>query len=237
MTDLPAYTVRVSPRARRVRLTVSARDGLVVVVPRRFPHSRVPGIVDGRRVWIERAMERVREQRESLLAQSGVLPERVDLPGIGESWAVEYVATASAGVRAMQRGDVLRLTGAIDAAAEVHSALRRFGRARSAEALPRLLRSLAGEHALTFAAVRVRTQRTRWGSCSARGNISLNWTLAFLPPELARHVMLHELVHTLRLDHSPRFHALLAERDPDSRRLGAELRHAWRYVPAWATEG
>ncbi len=237
MTDLPAYSVRESPRARRVRLTVNARDGLVVVVPKRFPAARIPAIVRERRGWIERALERVRERREALLAESGVRPSSVDLPGIGESWVVECRPTSAEGIRASARDGVLRLSGDAEDVAGIARALRRFGRARASEALPRLIRALSDEEGLPFAAVRVRAQRTRWGSCSAGGHISLNWTLAFLPPDLVRHVMLHELVHTLRLDHSPHFHVLLAEREPKTARLAAELRDAWRHVPWWALDG
>ncbi len=232
-----AYTVRESSRARRVRLTVSARDGVVVVVPRRYPRSRIPPLVDSKREWIERATERVREQRESFLAQRGVLPERVELQGIGESWAVEYVPTGSVRIRVTPADGTVRLSGAVTDTAETHRALRRFGRGRAEAALPGMLRALSREQELPFSAVRIRSQRTRWGSCSASGDINLNWTLAFLPPELVRHVMLHELVHTVRLDHSPHFRSLLTRREPDARRMAADLGRGWHHVPAWAVDG
>jgi predicted metal-dependent hydrolase len=235
--DLPAYAVRESARARKVRLTVSARDGLVVVVPASFPRRQIPLIVAERRAWIERALERVREHREALAAQRESLPERVELPGVGESWEIVYVPSLAQGVRAVARGDTLRLTGAVSDRGAVDAALRRFGRARAAEVLPRMLAEVSAEQGLPFSAVKVRNQRTRWGSCSARGSINLNWTLAFLPAVLARHVMLHELVHTLRLDHSPRFRSLLLEREPDTVRLARELRTGYRHVPAWASDG
>lgn len=233
----PAYTVRVSPRARRVRLVVSARDGLVVVVPRRFPVARIAPIVEERRAWVARALERVREQRETLEAGRALLPDRVDLPGIGESWPVEYRATDASGVRCATRDGVLRVTGAVCDRGAVHAALVRAARSRAAEALPAMLSAVSAEQSLPFAAVRVRAQRTRWGSCSARGHISLNWRLAFLPRSLARHVMVHELVHTLRHDHSRVFHGLLAEREPDAALHARELRAAWRHVPGWAVDG
>jgi predicted metal-dependent hydrolase len=237
LTDLPAYAVRESSRARHVRLTVNARDGLVVVVPHRYPRRRISYIVEQRREWIERALERVREQREARAAERRDPPSSVEFAGIGESWRVEYVATPTAGVRACARAGAVRLTGAVADTDAVFAALRRFGRSRAAAVLPRMLDALSAEQHLPYSAVRVRSQRTRWGSCSARGSINLNWTLAFLPPDLARHVMLHELVHTLQLDHSPRFHALLAERAPDAKRLAAELGAGWRHVPGWASDG
>ncbi len=67
------------------------------------------------------------------------------------------------------------------------------------------LRQLARQYGFAFNRVSVRNQRTRWGSCSAKGNISLNIKLVALPPELRDYVMLHELVHTRIHNHSRKF--------------------------------
>jgi predicted metal-dependent hydrolase len=237
MVELPPYAVRVSDRARNVRLTVSARDGLVVVVPRRYPRGGIPMLVAARREWIERALERVAERREALLAGRDDLPAIVEMPGIRETWRVEYRPTLARGVRVTPGDGGVRLSGTVADIEACRSALVRFCRSRACAALPEALTELAAEQGLPFAAVKVRSQKTRWGSCSARGNINLNWTLVFLPMPLARHVMLHELVHTLRLDHSAKFRALLAEREPEAPARAAELRQAWRHVPSWAAAG
>jgi predicted metal-dependent hydrolase len=220
-----------------VRLTVSARDGLVVVVPRRFPQARVPLIVATRRAWAERALERVRERREALEAGRRELPERVELPGIGESWEVAYAEKPGATVRTTARAGVVTLHGATADGDACRAALLRFCRRRAAATLPAILRELAAREDLRFARVTVRGQRTRWGSCSSAGAISLNYALAFLPPHLVRHVLLHELVHTRRLDHSPVFRRMLAEREPNAEELARELRGAWRHLPKWALDG
>jgi predicted metal-dependent hydrolase len=234
--DLPPYAVRESTRARHVRLTVSARDGLVVVVPRRFPASRIPAIVATRRVWAERALARVAERREAFLAGAGELPQRVELPGIGESWEVVYRPSEGEGVRAsVSQGTTLTLSGAVDDIAACHAALCRFVHRRASNAFGPALEALSAECGLPFARLSVRNQRSRWGSCSAVGSISLNASLAFLPPRLTRHVMLHELAHTRRLDHSATFHAILKSLEPDAPRLARELREGWRHVPVWAS--
>lgn len=67
------------------------------------------------------------------------------------------------------------------------------------------LHQLAQRYGFTFNKVSVRNQRTRWGSCSARGNISLNIKLVALPPELSDYVMLHELIHTRIHNHRRKF--------------------------------
>jgi predicted metal-dependent hydrolase len=67
------------------------------------------------------------------------------------------------------------------------------------------LQQLAKQHGLTYNKVSIRNQRTRWGSCSGKGNISLNIKLVALPPELFDYVILHELVHTRIHNHSKKF--------------------------------
>jgi predicted metal-dependent hydrolase len=67
------------------------------------------------------------------------------------------------------------------------------------------LRQLADQHGFTYNKVSIRSQRTRWGSCSGKGAISLNIKLVALPVELSDYVILHELVHTKIHNHSQRF--------------------------------
>jgi predicted metal-dependent hydrolase len=67
------------------------------------------------------------------------------------------------------------------------------------------LAELAGQYGFTYNKVSIRNQRTRWGSCSAKGNVSLNLKLVALPSELCDYVILHELVHTRVHNHSRKF--------------------------------
>ena len=69
----------------------------------------------------------------------------------------------------------------------------------------RRLKELAGRYGFTYNRIAIRNQRTRWGSCSGKGNINLNIKLVALPQELMDYVILHELVHTRVHNHSKRF--------------------------------
>jgi predicted metal-dependent hydrolase len=88
-------------------------------------------------------------------------------------------------------------------------------RERATRELPARLLELARENNLTVARISVRNQRWRWGSCSPRGHICLNWRLVQMPDEVRDYVMIHELMHLKRLDHSPRFWKLVAEACPE----------------------
>jgi predicted metal-dependent hydrolase len=77
------------------------------------------------------------------------------------------------------------------------------------------LLELAAEVDLAVSKVSVRNQRWRWGSCSPNGHVCLNWRLVSMPPWVRDYVMIHELMHLRRMDHSKKFWKLVAQACPD----------------------
>jgi predicted metal-dependent hydrolase len=82
------------------------------------------------------------------------------------------------------------------------------------EALPRRLQQLASLHGLEVARVSIRNQRSRWGSCGRDGHICLNWRLVRMPDAVRDYVIVHELMHLRRMDHSPEYWKLVAQACP-----------------------
>ncbi len=75
-----------------------------------------------------------------------------------------------------------------------------------------------------YQAVRIRRQKTRWGSCSKNGNLSFNYRILFLTPAEADYIIVHELCHLKEFNHSPNFWALVAQTIPDYRALRGKLK-------------
>jgi predicted metal-dependent hydrolase len=76
--------------------------------------------------------------------------------------------------------------------------------------------------------IRVGDQSTRWGSCSPRGTISLNWRIILLPQELGNYVLFHELTHLVEMNHSSRFWSKLEEFVPGAKKMDRELSRGWK---------
>jgi predicted metal-dependent hydrolase len=97
------------------------------------------------------------------------------------------------------------------------AALDRELRARAARELPPQLLALAAQHGLAVNGVSIRNQRSRWGSCSARGHIALNFRLLLMPEHVREYVLVHELMHLRQANHSIRFWRLVEAACPGFR--------------------
>jgi predicted metal-dependent hydrolase len=101
-------------------------------------------------------------------------------------------------------------------------------RERARRELPPRLLALAERHELHVARISIRNQRTRWGSCGPDGHICLNWRLVLMPSFVSNYVLVHELMHLRRMDHSPAYWRLVAAACPDYRQARAWLRQHGR---------
>ena len=98
-------------------------------------------------------------------------------------------------------------------------------RAQAKASLPQRVAYFAAKHSLRYGRVTIRAARSKWGSCTAEGNISLSLYLMTLPEHLRDYVIIHELCHTVHHNHSPRFHALVDKlTGGHERELAKELR-------------
>ena len=226
---IPAYKVRESKRARRVIIKVSSWLGLEVVVPVGFNRSDIPEILQSKAGWITKNLERTRPAEEL------ERPVSIGLRLLGETWRAEYSPSPGARLGVTEReGRILSLTGPVENPAFVAAALNRWLQRRAKDVLVPWLHRLSTELSLPFSGAAVRRQRTKWGSCSSERSINLNRNLLFLPEAMARYVLVHELCHGRRLDHSDRFWRLLETFEPNARRTAAKIRDAAEFVPRWA---
>ncbi len=234
MKNLPPFAVRESSKAKRVILKISARNGLEVVIPLGFSRKNIPQIVREKTDWIERAFRKI-QQVEFFAEQPRELPAAIYCEAISQGFTVEYAPVKSHSLELVHVNDShLRISGDITALADCQYLLKRWLQHQGRVHLIPWLKNLSFETRLSYQQVQIRGQKSRWGSCSSRGTISLNYNLLFLRPSVVRYLILHELCHTVHLNHSKRFYQLLAEFEPDYQKLRAEMKKAWSRLPWWA---
>ena len=224
------WLVRESGRARRLTVRVFHSGRVEVVVPSRTSARAVERFVERHRDWIERKRQEAKRRASPL---SPFPPRAIELPACNESWRVHLVGGAQR-VRLLHAADgLLSIAGDAADGHALRLLLRRWLTERACEFLAPALEACARELGLGFQRVLVRRQRTRWGSCSTRGTISLNCCLLFQRPQVTRYLLVHELVHTLHMNHSQRFWQRVSRHCPDYSSLDRELLDGWRRVPSW----
>jgi predicted metal-dependent hydrolase len=211
MAAVTEYTLRRSPRARRVRVSVESDGGVQVTLPRQAPLKAADEAVRELAPWIERRRRALARAAAEVARTPGTVPY-LD----GELTLVEQPGRT----RVHRRGDVLL----VPVGAGREEALERwFRRAARAEIGARLDAAVA-RAGTSYTGLTIRGQRTRWASCSSSGGMSFNWRLLLAPEAVLDYVVEHEVCHLEVMDHSPRFWRLLERRVPDWRRHARWLR-------------
>ena len=225
------FRVRQSTRARRLSIQVSEHRGVEVVVPPRTRPQDVQRFVATHRDWIARA-----RRQFDLDGTPAVLPERIDLTFTGATFEVVYGQPT--GQRGWREDEATLALAAPRADFDSgRAALRNWLGAQGRRHLVPALTARAHRMGMSFKRAQVRGQRTRWGSYSSTGTLSLKFCLLFLPPDLTDYLFVHELCHTRHMNHSARYWRLVAQFAPDYRRQEKRLNDSRQHLPRWLREG
>lgn len=236
-STIPSYTVRESTRAKRIRLELSVDDGLLVVVPKGYDHGRIPALLEQRADWILKAYQRLRQKSAPRPQSLSVLPQQIALVALGEFWIVKYQAGNTSSVTLTEQpGNTLLVAGRIDNTQLCRGVLKQWLAHKAQKHMKPWLLSMAKAAGYSVSRVHIKAQRTRWGSCSNKKAISLNMALLLIPQELVRYVLFHELCHTVHMNHSSQFWALVGSHYKDYQSARKQLGSAWQSVPAWLHE-
>ncbi len=207
----PLHTVRRSRRARGASLKITSSKGLEVILPMRYKLSTVNQILAEKRSWIEKHAHLITPRQAVVLE----LPNEIYFACNHAVWRIHYLFSPVKGRLLITGLQELTLLGDTQNRSLCFQILNFWVRKQAEQILAPILHALSREVGLPFNSLTIRNQKTRWGSCSSDKNISLNFRLIFLPPNLVRHILLHELCHTVHLNHSIKFWKLLAKFDTD----------------------
>ncbi len=222
-----AWRVRTSKRVRNPKIQVFPHGGVEVVVHPRTRPREIEAFVRENSAWIERTRLEFRELRPDEKA----LPDRIELPAIGESLAVHYSGKGTGKTREAQ--GILFVDSAKPDPAECRPLLRDWLKRKARPILRDAVAVQRDFTGLSPRRVQVRLQTTRWGSCSTTGTLSLNAALLLRSPEELRYVVIHEFCHLEHMNHSKQYWRLVSRFEPDYRRFEHRLNRAWQTSPQW----
>ena len=196
-------------RARRYVLRMRPDGSARVTIPLGGSPIEARRFLERNRTWLERQLvrldARVRQTHEWTVGTAILFR--------GESVTIESRPGERAGTIQFASETVRTRDGMVD----VRLAVERHLWKLATSELPPRVHELAAANSLTVQRVSVRNQRTRWGSCSRRGTISLNWRLIQAPPHVRDYIIFHELCHLRQMNHSPRFWAEVERACPEFR--------------------
>jgi predicted metal-dependent hydrolase len=225
--------VRESARAKTARIIVGPRRPLEVIVPRGISDTEVDDYLEEKRSWVARKVAKARE--------IAARPPQLGLDRVGAVWLEgrevpikrQQARRATAGLR-----DGSLVVGGDDATAA--GAVERWYRREARQRITEVAEREAGRLGLEFKSLGIRDQRTRWGSCSRKGNLSFSWRLLVAPREVLEYVVVHELCHVRVPTHAKPFWRLLETVRPGWQQQARWLREHGQelhdYQPARALE-
>ena len=190
--NILTYSIRLSERAKRVRLAIYPDGDCVVIAPKRIPLSFIERFINQKSQWI---IEKI-NYFKSLRSIQPIIPRLISPShprNISKKIAREHYLE--------HRNKAQLLVEQKVAQFNAHPNYR-----------------------FTVSRLTVRNQKTRWGSCSHRGNLNFNYRIALLPERLADYVIVHEICHLGQFNHSKDFWDLVAEIIPDHRERRRELK-------------
>ena len=205
---LVTYRVKRSPRSSHARLEIRADTGLTVIIPGSYALSRVPGIITDKKRWVKAKLAILSRGKEDYAAAG-------TCRYLGRTLKVVTKVDHHHGIQPVILEDELIFA---HESGEGHGpGVERWLRKQAETMVKEMAEKGALKIGVNYKVLRLRSARTRWGSCSPGGTLSFNWKLVMFPPAVMEYVVVHELCHLKEMNHSKSFWALVEIHCPDWR--------------------
>lgn len=207
------YTLKISQRAKNLRLNIDIENGLMVTVPEKYDPGSLDQVLIEKQGWILNKLAYFAKVQTDLSA-AGIKPGK-NILYRGREYQVEVQAKKTAACTVeIEDGKMLVM---LDEGSGKDSAvvLERWLKSMARLLINQRIRVVNNTLNLRFNRVAIRGQKTRWGSCSRLGNLNFNWRLVMAPLPVMDYVVAHELLHLVEPNHSKKFWDLVENACPD----------------------
>jgi predicted metal-dependent hydrolase len=209
------YAVKRSSRAKHARLEVRAATGLTVVIPDSYKISDIPDLLRKKERWI---LDKLAKDVKGHPVTEGKEPISGNfIPYLGRR--LKVVTRHNPGTAVSVRLEKNRLLVDLDSRnGRLNLVLEWWYRQQAEKLIKKRVDELCPRLGVTYCRLTVRGAKTRWGSCSRKGNINFNWKLMMVPEPVVDYVIIHELAHLKEMNHSKNFWKLVTEHCPQWRK-------------------
>ena len=211
-----SYTLKRSSKARLIWLKIYRETGLTVTVPRHYDIKLLPEYLRSRSKWILRNLTSPYRGEPASSTESNALPPNT-ISYLGEHFRVTKNINDS-GAAAIKLEQIGGDMGANTSAGNLSQAeLEQWMKDQAARLINDKVKLFSQHMELIYNRVTIRSQKSRWASCSVRKNLNFNWKLIMAPEQVLDYVIIHELCHLKELSHSKAFWNLVSQYCPNWR--------------------
>ncbi len=223
------YRIQVSKRAKRLNLKVSAEQGVQLIIPPFTDKIEAITFLQKNIAWVEKNQYLWQQYQDTI-----TLPNKLSFPALQQCWKIEYVDNViNKRPLILERPEyTLVYFGKNNDQLKIKK-VRQWCQNKAQQFLQQRMVELSTEYKFSFNKLSFRHQRTLWGSCTQAKNINLNYKLIFLPVHLIDYILIHELAHTIHLNHSRKFWELVERFIPNYKKCCKELRNTTKLIPNW----
>lgn len=214
-----AYTIKRSSKRRKLTITVERDRSVIVHAPESTSAKTIREVVESKRQWIYEKTTHAQKYEERSHPPGKELVSGESALYLGHEYQVEVIPTDSTEIRFEQRFFI-----PASLAGERRRVLRGWYINRAKETVLPKVKSIAALLGVEFADAKIVDSRFRWGSCTVKNNVNLNWRLMKAPKFVIDYVIVHELAHLLEANHTPRFWNIVRTHAPRMEKARSWLR-------------
>lgn len=204
--DLGVILLTKSSRAKRLIIKLKP-DSVVVTLPIYSSYEEAMKFVENKREWILTNKKKLQNKQKPICNESPIKTLTFEV-ALKVAQRKDFFINLKGGFLTIEYPETV-IPESEKAQKVFRQAIEKGLRHEANRILPKMLKELAITHGFTYGKTKIMSGKTRWGSCSSKGNINLSFYLLLLPKHLVEYVLLHELCHTKEMNHGVKFWALL----------------------------
>jgi len=219
MTMETTYTIKRSPKRKKLTITVERDRSVVVHAPDSTSEETIREVVESKQQWIHEKLRHAQKYEAQPHPPGKELVNGESALYLGREYTIEVVHNDTTGIRFEQRFII-----PASLASKRKHVLRNWYIDQARETILSKAQSVAVVLGVEFGSAKIMDNRFRWGSCTPKNNVNFNWRLIKAPMFVIDYVVVHELAHLIESNHTPRFWNIVRAQSPKMEKAKQWLR-------------